>query len=874
MKPPSTPIPPPPSGPKPPWLRARSRPQHIGLMSGPETSRSVVLQEGKFVPPKIPEVEGPSLEDREVSNKTGQKEVTRDQLKEQAKGINPQLGKKIEVICRRELSEGDLRDIQESLKYLATNPTDSAVNDYINELFSSSFVKVMGEVNSSRNFKRILIKERAEFIANVLINDEGKIDLELIDIIKDLLNTPPLQQTFSKSHNKILLKTLDALKCNTDLVDLLNNLEEPGKNLEETGKKWKKLSLKKQNLLSVLRSTLGLEEGTELTAMHTKQAVLAALLTDIRQGEMGSCFATALAIILHDQNPMQVAQDLKIMMETGELTKEINGKKVRFHIPKIYIPLQYGEKLLFTLSYQQQFIGAEKFFQIPGIRKVIKMAGLDQTGSEDKEKLTKMLEEVLKKIPSDPERSGDILRGFINELAMFHAKLKQDDFDNIGKYGQQSKEDQEALISAFDEKFGSSKLKDQIEEYEDFKQKLEMNFMAAEGENNLLRSWEYAIAGHGRSEGDYSIIDFQKLLTKTEKSSWGRFLNQIWDAFVAWVRDHIGEEIEARSETAARRIGIEYILDQILDRIEDPDGSFDKTKFIEEFNRNFSSRLQERLQSRFEAGHFQLYDKTRAKDAPKSLDTPEDMCEAILSIADHAVEDIKVNQSVKDQIFDQLKFAIQGADSIHPEKSEFFTNLMLAFADEKGILQVEQNKAIDFTELTNKFMKSFQRGNEKRILVQYTDIPFNPVSLDSEPQTFIFQMIAQLRAIEKGQLNFSNNQNEIMFPMGTLKHAFVFRPDMDMLNEAVNAPDLGAWITKEIKNSGKVFIIGDLNWEHGMEHVSLAIKWAKDEGKFKFVGVKESYDGGVRKEVDLPSEPNRSFTDGGFIVFFLEKQLG
>ncbi|MGE3953975.1 MAG: hypothetical protein AB7F31_02100 [Parachlamydiales bacterium] len=69
-----------------------------------------------------------------------------------------------------------------------------------------------------------------------------------------------------------------------------------------------------------IRETLGLPEGRPVGAEETRRAVLAALLTPLRQ-KIGSCFATAPAILIQSEAPEQLLADLKELIERGRLTR-------------------------------------------------------------------------------------------------------------------------------------------------------------------------------------------------------------------------------------------------------------------------------------------------------------------------------------------------------------------------------------------------------------------------------------------------------------------------------------------------------------------------------------------------------------------------
>ena len=544
------------------------------LNTDPNRSMTNLKNKG-FVPPKaIPETPGPEITKRVVTEKMPKKEDSTKESKgaliKLANEKRPEMVKKLEIICRRELNGKKIEWLTQAIE---KNDVQSIDNE-----FCRPFTNIMGDVSRThKNYHEIFINERSKFIANLLIDSEGKMSIDLIDTIKDLINKQPLGSKSLKAHNQLLLKTLDAITSNSELVKLINNLEEPGKNVE------KSKPLRKQNIQSLVRATLGLDEETQLTSMHTKQAILSAILTDLRQGEMGSCFATSMAIMVHDQNPLQVATELKQMIESGVLKKEIDGTTQNFHIPKIFIPSEYEMKEGFVTG------GIVNFLRNPGIKKAVAMAGLDI--NEDKAKLEKMLNEELSK-QGDSKKPADILKGFMHQLAMHKAGLESIDFDNKAKFDEltwasilsdkefnriQEKlqetnlsdndrkeltakgdkisnelrnllEEKAVLAQAMDAKFGTgSGMRNKLNTYEDFKQKLEMNFMAAEGENSILRSWEFSIAALGRSESGAHMKDFNNLLINREmvaETTLDNLLERLWNKFVIFFYDQLGSVVK------------------------------------------------------------------------------------------------------------------------------------------------------------------------------------------------------------------------------------------------------------------------------------------------------------------------------------------
>lgn len=80
----------------------------------------------------------------------------------------------------------------------------------------------------------------------------------------------------------------------------------------------------------MIRDTLHLSEKTVITDTHARRAGLAAWLCTLRQN-VGSCFATAPAIIVHDEQPEQFFNDIYELLGTGRLKRTFGG--VEYAVP-------------------------------------------------------------------------------------------------------------------------------------------------------------------------------------------------------------------------------------------------------------------------------------------------------------------------------------------------------------------------------------------------------------------------------------------------------------------------------------------------------------------------------------------------------------
>ena len=74
----------------------------------------------------------------------------------------------------------------------------------------------------------------------------------------------------------------------------------------------------------LIKETLGLPFSTILTDHHIQKAVVAACFAVLRQN-VGSCFATAPAILIHEENKEQFLSDLYELLMTGKLKRTFGG---------------------------------------------------------------------------------------------------------------------------------------------------------------------------------------------------------------------------------------------------------------------------------------------------------------------------------------------------------------------------------------------------------------------------------------------------------------------------------------------------------------------------------------------------------------------
>ncbi len=155
---------------------------------------------------------------------------------------------------------------------------------------------------------RIRARYVASTAAGVLIDDEGGLAADALRQLLDDLAASPHVLVFHDGDEMIyrhLLSALQQLKNNESLWRAIKKCTAPlcNKAAEE-----------------IVRETLWPEKPKTIQTAHVRRAALTAYLTLLRQGT-GSCFATAPAMLIQQENPILMIQDIEAILSAGQLRR-------------------------------------------------------------------------------------------------------------------------------------------------------------------------------------------------------------------------------------------------------------------------------------------------------------------------------------------------------------------------------------------------------------------------------------------------------------------------------------------------------------------------------------------------------------------------
>jgi hypothetical protein len=271
----------------------------------------------------------------------------------------------------------------------------------------------LAEIQASCNVRNVLFTRR---LANVLINDEAELDLRAVDaaigiLEKKLYSTGP-QRQFDARRYEHVLKMLKRIKDEKELRDLIKKLDKPYSNPHAD---------------KFIRDALQMPSKSSITEAHAKRAVLSALLCYLRQS-VGSCFATAPAIIVHDEQPAQFLRDMAELLGTGRLKRTFGGEEYS-------APLSFSSgagDLRRKIFISKDLSEGVQIWQSPGLINALEVAGVlsrDEPLPKRRAMLKKLIAEALSSGSFVGERLYLSVEDLLHELLLRHHGISQDDLD-------------------------------------------------------------------------------------------------------------------------------------------------------------------------------------------------------------------------------------------------------------------------------------------------------------------------------------------------------------------------------------------------------------------------------------------------------------
>lgn len=353
--------------------------------------------------------------------------------------------------------------------------------------------------NLSRRLDRSQLQEscavrnvlRTRRIAIQLINDQGELLLEELSKVIKVLEEHLYSLGPGRQHDDIrqrhLLNTLRYLFSSKEAQRLLKTISQPISNRYAD---------------QIIRATLQLSSKEAVTDAQTRRAVLSSWLCYLRQN-VGSCFATAPAIIVHDEQPLQYLKDLHELLSTGKLKRIFGG--VEYTVP---LSLSWGagdlKKNILVPLEEDGILGVELWLS-PGLIAAFEVAQLIQKELSLKQKIEEAKTLILLTLQKTREsrlhfilNAEQILRSaLLHRLDLSEVDLKE--YEQRSRLEMQSSSYLPSLPSL-------STKKGKMETCSMFYFLLEEGENAFKGiaDNALLKAWEFTLASFAETKAGFT----------------------------------------------------------------------------------------------------------------------------------------------------------------------------------------------------------------------------------------------------------------------------------------------------------------------------------------------------------------------------------
>lgn len=355
-------------------------------------------------------------------------------------------------------------------------------------------------------------------LAQMLITEKGDLNFPLLyqsieEIQQNLYSIAPNQEA-DAIRDTHLLKTLQFFQKEKEASILLKSTFKPHSH---------------PNADQIIRETLNLPSQTLITDIYARKAVLSASLCYLRQS-VGSCFGTAPAIIIHQEQPLQFLMDVRELFATGQLKRIVEGEE--YAVP---MSNSWGGGALHKAF---PIINSGKMNAIPsiwtpGLSAAINSLGLSEKKVEfEKELISKAISSLQSQGATFTTSDRLIKTILLNLLGLEERDLIEFEERSSGSL-------HSSLFASPASKIGGKggaclKYYQSLEIARSSFKKLE--------DNALLKSWEFTLASFSEIKGNFAKWNFYSSLgfQPTEEGGIGQILYQ----FIQKKLERINEQVQ------------------------------------------------------------------------------------------------------------------------------------------------------------------------------------------------------------------------------------------------------------------------------------------------------------------------------------------
>ena len=361
---------------------------------------------------------------------------------------------------------------------------------FIEMIVSEEYDELSRRLDKSKIQESIAVRNvlRTRKLAALLINDKGEFDAESLSQATHAFEQNFFSLGADRQHDsrrqEQILNVLKSLKDNKETARLLKNIGKPHAHPRAE---------------QIIRDTLDLPANAPITDAWARRAALAAWMCYLRQN-IGSCFATAPAIIVHDEQPAQFLQDLNDLLSTGRLKRTYAG--VEYSVP-LSISWGAGDLKKNILLMGESGFEQSDIWLSPGLLAAFQAVGLVDPEKSLKQRHENLKELILKTFQKNLEKQSFVITSpekIILQVLMEHLGINEVDMGGKDSLGLAPQSNFLTNLTKKPNHFGKSALLAKLAAM----QEVAGNAFKALADNALLKSWEFTLASFAETKADFA----------------------------------------------------------------------------------------------------------------------------------------------------------------------------------------------------------------------------------------------------------------------------------------------------------------------------------------------------------------------------------
>jgi len=370
----------------------------------------------------------------------------------------------------------------------AVRSTKSWQGEIENALFAFSFEEISNLEKSGLHAVcsvTNLLKSRR--LASLCITEKGALDLEVIKQAKEILEKhlfhlgPGLEE--DRRRDLHIKNALSFLLESQKAQRLIQKMSRPIVNrLAE----------------NAVRDTLILSEDQPINDSHVRKAALVALFTSLRQS-LGSCFATAPAIVVQEEFPLLFLQDIDELMGTARLTRTVEGNEYSVPLSASWGQGDLKKPLVLTLPLEKSL---NPCWLSPILINILLSLKVISNASQ----LQPLIEKVLGKRLSRKKWLVTDIEEVFKLLFLSHLSISEKDLEEYLLRPKAMM--QTAAVAAYPVARAEDK---EIKRFFELWERAKRRYKAG-ADCALLKSWEYTVASFSEVKFDFCRWNFYSSL--------------------------------------------------------------------------------------------------------------------------------------------------------------------------------------------------------------------------------------------------------------------------------------------------------------------------------------------------------------------------